>query len=98
MKIKKITSLNKKDVSSHKCYLCGGKLILSTEPITYKGKTIYVNGEKCQKCSEFFSSLEGSDRVRQELNPTLFDRIKNFFTYSKNRTDKSESPFFGKVL
>lgn len=98
MTVQKIKSSNKKDFSSHKCYLCGGKSVHIIEPITYKGKTIYIDGEKCQKCGEFFSSLEESDRIRKELNPTLIERVKRLFIHSKSQVDKPNKSFFDKVL
>ncbi len=80
----------------NKCSLCDGKLENSKRLIIKNGRSATLNVEQCSKCSHSFSTLEESERVRKELNPSILDRIKIFF----NTPDKIESLSFfrGKVL
>ena len=81
---------------NHKCYLCNGKLEGSKKLITKKGRSAILNVEQCTKCGHSFSTPEESERVRKELNPSIWDKIRNFF-YTTNKIE-SLSFFRGKVL
>ncbi|MBW2966226.1 hypothetical protein KY342_03935 [Candidatus Woesearchaeota archaeon] len=76
------------------CDFCGGKLIETKDIVMSKGKSVPINVKECQKCGETFSSLKETERVRKELHPSLWSRIKNFFS-----SPTTEVEFFkGKVL
>ena len=67
-----------------KCYSCGGKLVLTKDLVIKNGKTYPIEVEMCEKCGETFSTLEETLKVRQEMYPSLLQRIKRFFTNQKN--------------
>lgn len=76
------------------CDFCGGTLIETKDIVMSKGKSIPINVRECKKCGETFSSLKEVERVRKELHPSLWARIKNCFI-----SPSTEIEFFkGKVL
>lgn len=77
-----------------KCYKCNGQMEKGVELIISKGKTIPQEIMKCKKCGNVIVSSDEYERVRKELHPSIFGRIKNLF---KVDTELVEL-FKGKVL
>ena len=78
----------------HKCSLCSGRLEDSKELIIKNGKTYSFDVKQCIKCGHSFSTLEESERLRKELNPSFLNRIKRIFSKRFERL----SIFDGRVL
>lgn len=76
------------------CDFCRGNLIETKDIVISKGKSVPINVQECNKCGEAFSSLKETERVRKELHPSLWTRLKNCFT---SPTTEIEI-FKGKVL
>lgn len=108
--IKKEYTTNKKPLNSYKnirskkrclsvkkegvCDFCGGRLVETKGIVISKGKSIPIHVRECNKCGESFSSLKETERVRKELHPSIWTKIKNCFI-----SPTSEIEFFkGKVL
>lgn len=108
--IKKEYTTNKKPLNSYKnigskkrclsvkkesvCDFCGGRLVETKDIVISKGKSIPIHVRECNKCGESFSSLKETERVRKELHPSIWTKIKNCFI-----SPTSEIEFFkGKVL
>ena len=108
--IKKVNKTNKKDLNSYNrtkiikrcmnlkkmgvCDFCKGKLIETKDIVMSKGKSVPIHVRECTECGETFSSLKEAERVRKELNPSLWSKIKNCFS-----SPTTEIEFFkGKVL
>lgn len=49
------------------------------ELIIHKGRTIPQTVKKCSKCGKAIVSANEYERVRKELHPSLFDRIRKLF-------------------
>ncbi len=77
-----IVSLRKNKMK--KCYECGGKLVLTKDLIVKDGRSYPVEVELCDKCGKTFYTLEEAARVKKELYPSLFSRIKRLFSSQKN--------------
>ncbi len=76
------------------CYSCNGKMEKGVELIISKGKTIPQEVMKCIKCGKATVSADEYEKVRKQLHPSIFSRIKNFF---KSKTEIVDL-FKGKVL
>ena len=77
-----------------KCYSCKGEMEEEVELIISKGKTIPQNILKCKSCGKAIVSSEEYEKIRKELHPSFFKRIKNIF---KSQIEFVEG-FKGKVL
>ena len=77
-----------------KCYSCGGMMESGVELIISKGKTIPQRIIKCNACGKAIVNSDEYERVRKELHPTIFTRIKNLFKGNTEFVDL----FKGKVL
>ena len=76
------------------CAFCGSKLIEKKDITLSNGKSITINVMECEKCGESFSTLKEVERVRKELHPAFWEKIKNFFTSPHGDVDFLK----GKVL
>ena len=96
IKMKRITksSMTKKRLGSNSCYLCKGKLVDTKEMITKRGKLFTLDVKQCSECGHSFSTLEESEKLRKEVNPSLLDRLKGFFS----KDIEGLSIFKGRVL
>jgi len=72
---------------SNSCALCEGKLVQEKDLIIKNGKTFTFDIEKCTKCGHSFSTLEESERIRKEINPSLLMRIKRLFSKRFEKLD-----------
>ena len=82
---------------TNKCNHCGGKLIEDTDLFIYNGKSYNVDVLRCEKCHISITDFKNLKKLRQEIKPTLFERIKNIFNIPRNH--KTDLGFFkGKVL
>jgi len=77
-----------------KCYACGGLMEEGVELIIFRGKTIPQTVKKCKECGKAIVSANEYERVRRELNPSIFSRIKNLFKFDKEFVEISK----GKIL
>lgn len=77
-----------------RCYNCNGQMENGVELIISKGKTIPQEVMKCAKCGKASVSIDEYERVRKELCPSIFSRIKNMFKVNAEIVDI----FKGKVL
>lgn len=77
---------------------CKGKLEETKELVFYKGKSVVANVKKCKGCGMSFFSPDEVERIRLELNPTLWERIERLFR--GKQYDRKESPFIveGRIL
>jgi len=66
----------------------------STDLIVSKGRNITQAIMKCSKCGKGIVSSDEYERVRKELHPSIFSRIKNMFKSSAEFAEISK----GKVL
>lgn len=91
------TENNKKRYSMKKddCDFCKGELAGTKDIVMSGGKSVPINVQECKKCGETFSSLKEAEKVRKELHPSFWEKIKNLFVPSSTK----EIGFFkGKVL
>lgn len=93
-KVDKMAQRGKSSDSSTKCYNCGGSMEDAVELIIVKGKTIPQQIKKCNKCGEGIVSINEYERVRRELHPNIFTRIKDCFKVDPEVVEL----FKGKVL
>ena len=77
-----------------KCYSCSGQMEKGVELIISKGRTIPQEIMKCKKCGKAIVSSDEYERVRKELHPSIFSRVKNLFKVNTEFVDISK----GKVL
>jgi len=72
-----------------KCFECGGKLVEDKDIVLHKGKTHTINVMKCVKCGETTSDFFELKRVRKEIMPTFFEKIKNILhlSHGDNETE-----------
>ncbi|MBU0627797.1 MAG: hypothetical protein KKC75_01285 [Nanoarchaeota archaeon] len=76
------------------CDFCKGNLVETKDIVMSGGKSIPIEVLECKKCGETFSSLKEAERVRKELHPSLWAKIKGCFI-----SPTHEIEFFkGKVL
>jgi len=80
----------------NKCDLCNEKLIDSKEIIIKNGKSYTLEVKQCTKCSHSYSNPYDVEKLRKELNPSFFDKIRRFI-FNINKIE-SLSFFRGKVL
>ena len=81
----------------YKCNHCRGKLIENTDLFIYQSKTYNLDVLKCEKCHTTVTDLFALKKLRQEIKPTFFERIRNVLHLNKDvKTDLSF--FRGKVL
>lgn len=64
------------------------------ELVISKGRTIPQKIMKCIKCGKAVVNSDEYERVRKELNPSLFSRIKSLFHISPEFVEISK----GKIL
>ena len=64
------------------------------ELIISKGRTIPQEIMKCKKCGKAIVSSDEYERVRKELHPSIFSRVKNLCKVNPEFVDISK----GKVL
>jgi uncharacterized Zn finger protein len=62
-----------------KCPFCGWQMEKGVELIISRGKTIPQEIMKCTECGKGVVNADEYERVRKELHPSLFSRIKNIF-------------------
>ena len=87
----------KRKLGMNRCNHCGGNLIEDNDLFIYNDKNYNVDVLKCEKCHISVMDFKSLKKLRQEIKPTLFERIKNIFNISRNH--KTDLGFFkGKVL
>ncbi len=64
---------------STKCYNCGSSMEDAVELVIVKGKSIPQQIKKCNKCGRGIVNINEYERVRRDLHPNIFTRIKNCF-------------------
>ena len=77
------------------CDLCNGRLMNTKDIIIKNGKTFTINVKKCKECGHSYSTLDETEKLRKELNPTFLQSIKAFFS---NKSIERLSFFKGRVL
>lgn len=68
------------------------------ELVISKGRTIPQEIMKCVKCGKAVVSSDEYERVRKELHPSLFSRIKNLFKIDTKFVDISEGRIIEKRI
>lgn len=58
--------------------------MVTKDLVIKNGKSFPLKVEMCSKCGETFSTLEETMRVKKEMHPSLFHKIKSFFCGSDN--------------
>ena len=86
--------ISKKKV--YKCNHCKGKLVENTDLFIYKDKSYNVDVLKCKQCGVSVTDLKSLKKLRQEIKPTFFERIKNLLGMDKEI--KIDLSSFKKVL
>ena len=77
------------------CDLCNGKLIDTKDIIIKNGKTFTINVKKCIECEHSYSTLDEAEKLRKEVNPSILQSIKAFFS---NKSIEHLNFFKGRVL
>ena len=77
-----------------KCFVCGGHMEEGVELIISKGKTIPQQVMKCTECGKAIVSSDEYEKVRKQIHPSIFARIKNLFCAETEVVDI----FKGRVL
>jgi hypothetical protein len=62
--------------------------------VVHNGKTIPEKVQKCCHCGESIVSAKEYERVRKELHPSLFNRVRNLFKNNVELVELSK----GKIL
>lgn len=77
-----------------RCYKCNGSMKEDVQLVKYRGRTAHQLINKCTKCDEGTVSLDEYERVRKELHPSIFERVKEFFRLDTKLVNVSK----GKIL
>ena len=87
-------TMAKREVAGYSCYLCSGKMTDTKEIITKNGRLSTFNVRQCTQCGHSFSTLEESERIRKEINPSFLQRVKGIFS----KDIEGLSIFKGRIL
>jgi len=68
-----------KSLELKKCYKCKSTNLKYKKNLVILGnKFSEINVLECQKCGETYSTMDETERIRKQLNPSIFNRIENF--------------------
>jgi uncharacterized Zn finger protein len=77
-----------------KCYKCGGKMEEHVELVIHNGKTVPQQVQKCRKCGATITHIDEYEKVRKQIHPSFFNRVKECFSKKIELVDTSK----GKLL
>ena len=78
-----------------KCYKCKGNTEESVDLIIHNGKTHTQRVMKCKHCGNSVVSINEYEKIRKEIYPSLFAKLKSFF---KSNDTKIVDLLDGKIL